>query len=969
MLLFKKAVWVCVVVLISVAGSAAGQSPAGSIVGRVADETGLPLPGVSVTLQGADISETFTTDVEGRYRFLELAPGGYKITTTLQGFTTTVRDRIAVTVGQVVDLPMTMKVGAFEQVVNVTAASPVVDATQTGVSTNVSADELANVPSSRDPFAVLRSVAGVLVDRVNIGGNETGQQATFVSKGTRPQDSVWTLDGVAITDMTLTGSSPTYFNYDNFEAVHVATAGQAITQPTGGAGINFIVKRGTNLFHGGVRGYFDNDSLEASNVPDELAAAGVTPATADHNKQISDYGFDLGGPIARDKAWFYGSYSTQDVRLVRQRGALTDRTQLRDPNAKVNWQATPKDMISFLYYNGFKIKDNRSPGTAGITFDAPTATFHQDNAYTSNPLHGLFKVADDRVVSPNMFLSAKYAYFNTGFLLTPMGGMGLSSGRDLVAATSYGSTVQSTNIRPQMTVNADLNSFFSKFGAAHDVKYGVGFRRVDATTGTLWPGNGILSLRQSATASFAQIFREGSGTNRTSYFDMYAGDSISKGRATIDVGVRYDHQGGRALASQTAANPAFPTVVPGLDFAGYEAPFTWNTISPRAGFTYALDANRRTIARASYSRFAGQLESGTVGLMNPSSTAGVAVYRWNDVNGDHLASADEVLLNQFVAASGGFNPANPTAVTSSNKINPDLQAPQTQSIVAGVDREVMGHLLVGAHYTYTRTTNLIGNNSWAVTPRVGMTIADYSAGPTLTGTLPDGSSYSIPTYIPNPAKVTAGGSGFQLTNWDGYSTDYHGVEFTATKRLANRWMARLNVAVNNAREHYEPQAMYDTNGNPTRTVTEPLVDGGQFAPLSTGNSAGSVFINAKWQVNANGMYQAPHGFEIGASVFGRQGYPFALFRTQALGADTGLNVLVTPHIDTFRYDSVWDTDLRVARAMTLGNVNLRLIGDLFNVMNANTVLIRNNNVQSTAFNTIGQNLSPRIFRAGVVVGF
>src|SRR5262249_32621380 len=153
---------------------------------------------------------------------------------------------------------------------------------------------------------------------------------------------------------------------------------------------------------------------------------------------------------------------------------------------------------------------------------------------------------------------------------------------------------------------------------------------------------------------------------------------------------------GRALPSLTAANPAFPSVVPGLDFAGYEAPFTWNTISPRAGFTYALDGSRKTVARASYSRFAGQLESGTVGYMNPSSNAGVAVYRWNDSNGDHLASADEVLLNQFVAAANGFNPANPTAVTSSNRIDPDLRAPVTQSMVAGVDRELAANLSVGA---------------------------------------------------------------------------------------------------------------------------------------------------------------------------------------------------------------------------------------------------------------------------------
>ena len=87
----------------------------------------------------------------------------------------------------------------------------------------------------------------------------------------------------------------------------------------------------------------------------------------------------------RDKAWFYGSYSAQDVRLVRRSGNLVDRTQVKNPNLKVNWQATPKDMVSFLYFDGFKIKDNRSPGTSGITFDAPTATFHQDNAYTEQP--------------------------------------------------------------------------------------------------------------------------------------------------------------------------------------------------------------------------------------------------------------------------------------------------------------------------------------------------------------------------------------------------------------------------------------------------------------------------------------------------------------------------------------------------------------------------------------------------------
>src|SRR5207248_1452838 len=175
---------------------------------------------------------------------------------------------------------------------------------------------------------------------------------------------------------------------------------------------------------------------------------------------------------------------------------------------------------------------------------------------------------------------------------------------------------------------------------------------------------------------------------------------------------------------------------------------------------------------------------------------------------------------------------------------------------------------------------------------------------------------------------------------------------------------------NNAREHFAlAEGRYDTNGNPTPTFAEPLVDGGQFAPVSSATSgSGSVFVNAKWQFNANALYVAPLGIETSANVFGRHGYPFPLFRSQALGGES-LSVLVTPAIDYFRYDNVWDTDVRAARTFKVQSLSLRVIGDVFNVFNANTVLVRNNNILSTTFNQIGQNLSPRIFRVGVVVGF
>jgi len=966
----KRSYLVLVLILIGLGRPALAQVQGGTVSGTVLDEQGAVLPGVAVTLQGVDAKRESVTEADGRFRFLDLAPGPYTLTVALQGFSTIVNEAIVVSVGKTVDLPLTMRVASVAETINVSGDAPIVDTKATGTAVNFTADELTKIPTSRDPFALMRTVPGVLVDRVNIGGNETGQQSNFASKGTRPQDAVWTIDGIVVTDMTATGASPTYFNYDNFDEIQVATAGQDIKQPTGGLGMNLVVKRGTNQFHATGRGYFDNDTLSSSNVPAELTAQGVTPETADHNKQISDYGFDVGGPILKDKAWFYGSYSIQDIRLVRQAGRLIDRTQLEDPDVKLNWQATGKDLISFLYFDGFKIKDGRSPGTTGILFDAPSATFHQDNAYTGSPLHGLWKIADDRVIGSNMFLSAKYAYYNTGFILTPESGLDQQAGRDFTTAQSFGSTSQSVNVRPQQVVNVDVNSFLELGNAAHDLRYGVGFRRADALSSTLWPGNGVLAIENSPTDFRAQVFRQGLGTNRAQYLDFYAGDTISKNRLTIDLGVRYDRQTGQALASDTASNAAFPDLVPGLSFSGYTTPFTWTNFSPRAGLTYALDDSRKSIVRASYTRYAGQLSTGVVGFTNPSSVAGSATYRWNDLNGDHLAQANEVLTDQFLSAAGGFDPRNPTAVTSANQIDPNLTAPITQSFVAGFDRELLPNLAVQVSYSYTRTGNLFGNSTNNVTPRVGVTAADYTAGPALTGTLPDGTAYNVPTFIPNAAAVAAGGSGFLLTNVPGYSTDYQGLEVGLVKRLSNRWMARVGVSYNNAREHFSStQGLYDLNGNPTRTLTEPLVDGGQFAPESGGSGSGTIFVNAKWQLNLNGLYQAPYGIEIGANVFGRQGYPYPLFRQVSLGSDQNLQVLVTPEIDSLRFPNLWDTDIRAGKELKVNTVSLRVIFDLFNVLNANTALVRNDNIASPTFDVLAQNLSPRIARIGLTVGF
>jgi hypothetical protein len=956
------------VLILGTAISTFAQVQGGGITGVVEDEQGGVLPGASVTATGVDAALPFTTTGEGQFRFLNVAPGTYQVTVSLDGFTTVEREAI-VAVGKNTDLKVTLRVAAIAETVVVTAASPIVDATAAGTSTNFAADELKNIPTSRDPFSLIRSVPGALVDRVNIAGNETGQQLIVVAKAARPQDTSWTLDGVEITDMAAAGQSATYFNFDNFEEVHVSTAGNDIRERTGALTIGMVVKRGGNQYHGSARGFFANDDLQSSNAPDELKALAtpVTAETSDHLTKSTDYGFELGGPVLRDRAWFYGSYSRQDIGLFRRTTNAIDRTRLDNPNVKVNVQATKKDMVSFLFYNGYKIKDHRKPGLAA--FEEPEATFHQDNFYSdSSPFHGLWKLADDRVLGLNAFLSAKYAYYNTGVALTPEGGFDAQAGVDVPRSTTYGGIQRQISSRPQHTATADVHSFFSGFGGAHDVKYGGGFRTTDVITENMWPGNGIRAIIQTPTDLRATAYREGRGGNRANYFHLYAGDTLSRGRVTLNAGVRFDRQWGSADPASTMSNPAFPDLVPGIEFPGYRAPFTWNNISPRAGITYSLNDARTTNVRVNYSSFAGQLATSTVGFMNPASGLGSITYRWTDTNGDRFAQADEVNTSQ-VLSSSGINLNDKTSVSSPNRVAADLKAPVTRSIVAGVDHELRPNLAVSTSYTYSRTSNLFGNAAAQVTPRIGVPLdSGYSAGPTLTGTLPDGSSYSVPTFIPTAALITAGGGGFLTTTIPGYYNDYNGVEVALVKRMSGKWMGRVSMAYNNAREHFsDPAGLYSNSGNPTRTVTEPLVDGGQYV-AATGSGGGAYYMNAKWQFNANGMYVAPYGIELAANVFGRQGYPFPLYRAQALGSDS-LNVLVSPEVDTFRYDNVWDTDVRVARAFTFPNVNVRVIGDVFNLFNANTALLRVNNIGATNFNALSQNITPRVLRIGVVVGF
>lgn len=953
----KKSLLLALALLVALAPGAMAQTARGNVYGTVTDESGAALPGAAVSISGANIGGRSTTSgSQGDFRFLTLDPGTYKLAVSLTGFTTVNRE-IIVTTGVNVNLSFALKVATVEETVTVTAETPVVDAKKLGTATTLSKEELSQTPNSRDPWAVLRTVPGVMVDRVNIAGNESGQQASFVGKGSYTTDSMWNLDGVTITDAAATGASPTYFDYDAFEEISVTTGGSDVRVQTGGIGLNFVTKRGTNNFHGAVRGYFTDHKLQTSNT------AGTTLATdarlkgsdkADHIDQIADYGADIGGPIVKDKLWFWVSYGKQDIRNVRT-DQTKDKTVLKDYNGKINWQASDKDMVSLFYFSGEKIKEGRSPGWSGIASYQDGALFNQGGAYQDGRPHGLSKLEDNHVFSPNFFGNIKLSYYNSGFGFVPRGGLDKPAALDFVTATAIGSTYYYHTVRPQYNGNLDFNYFKPGWGGNHEFKFGFGYRQTPVTSTTGYPGDKTFAVKLDPTGGYAHVTRDSVRAYEYKYSFGYLSDTFTKDRWTFNVGVRFDQQKGGLSGSTAPGNPTFPNLLPSLTFAGGGQGVDFKDFAPRLGITYALNESRKTVLRASYARYAGQLGGGIGTYDSPlGASPSYLAFNWVDTNNDGFAQPSEI-INPTVAGVAYYafvDPANPTSVSSPNKIDANLKINHDQEVIAGIDHELFANFAIGTAFTWKKGTDI----SW--TPRIGLTTADYTANAPVTR-----NGYTVQTYSPNTALVAATGGGRIETQRNGYYTQFMGVEVTATKRLSNKWFGRLAFSYNDWTEHFSDKTT--AIQNPTRTDTNPGVDGGAVAPRSGGSGKGDIFYNAKWQLTAAALYQLPWDFDVSGQLYARQGYPRPIVISTSAGRDGTVRALATPNLDDTKYATLVDLDLRIAKTIKIaGSTAVVLTADCFNVLNANTVLNQVRTASSSAFNRIDELLAPRVFRFG-----
>jgi hypothetical protein len=949
---------------LTIAPSARAQTQTGEIFGKVTDTSGGVLPGATVTIESPALlaPQSAATSETGAYRFPNIPIGLYRLRFEIGGFKTLVRDGVRVEIGFTAEVNAKLEISTVQETITVSGDSPVVDTTAVRTGETFNREHLESIPTARDPWVVLEMTPGMVMNQQNVGGNKSGQQSTFTVHGTQQGNTMWNLDGVTVTDMAATGSSPVYYDFDAFEEIQIQTGGNDASMQTGGVNLNMVTRSGGNVLKGSGRFLVVDDSLQSDNITDELRAQNA--GSGNPVKNIKDYGFEVGGPIKKNKAWFWGGFGKQDIRVgvlgfVKPGGdpnnpddLETDLTVLENTNGKINVQPAAAHQMNFHYSFSDKIRNARGAGPL---------TRIEAASKQSGPTH-TYKGSHRWIMTDRIVLESQASYLDGGFVLdfTSPELDGVQSAFDTATGVSYRSGLRSGPFeRPQTQINTDANWFLSnKLGGDHAIKFGAKWRRTPSYA-EQHRGGFAQARFVNGTPSRADLFRDSVGRNMLATSSAYFNDSYSRGRVTLNAGVRVDYQDDSVLEASVVENPIVPELLPAVTFGGVDSGVTTVDWSPRLGLTWDLTGMGRTVIKASGSTFYGQGFFASDAL-NPLNEVRLR-FPWTDRNGDTFIQRDELTLSQPQLVAGNYDFANPGAPRTSNEVDPGLKNDRVIEVIAGIDHELVPNLGVSASYIYRRIGRFFIQERIGLSPDAFMPVTrSYACGnascdqPSYTATY-----YTLPFNVPTAQQLTH----------DTLDRTFHGIEVSARRRFTGRWMMSGSFTLNNTFGEWGLDGYQDP-------LTVALIGAGAAVvgdPTNYDNTSGhqALVQNARWTAKLSGMYAFPGGFNASAFVNARDGFPFN--RSVLSPADRGgrlsqVFLLIEPWA-TERYDDLIVVDARVEKKFTFGRLSVIPAVDVFNLGNANTVLLRQHQQTASTANNVLEVLAPRVVRLGARLTF
>jgi len=981
------------------------QLRTGNIYGRVVDTDGNPLPGVTVTLTGTLTAPmTTTTTTEGYFRFISLPPArDYAIKCELSGFKTKIEQNIVVVVGGNTNLTITMEIGALEEEIVVTAVSPVVDTKKTSVGMNVSQEALQSLPTARDPWVIMKLAPGVVADREDVGGTDTGMQSTMMARGaTGGAQNQWNIDGVMVTDPAAIGASITYYDFDAFEEMQFTVGAADVTTQTGGIAINLVTRRGGNRVTLGGRFYFTDGHkiLQADNLTDAMKKEGLLGTNK--IRRIEDYGVNVGFPVIKDKFWLWGSYGVQDIKADTILGGPWDML-LTNFAWKANFQLIPQNRIEVFMHAGNKEMWGRSATTSN-----PEGLYQGTLYHFGTPI---VKSQIEHMIGNDIFLSFKHGYTGGGFHLTPMTDLEFKKQAvfDVTANRYYGSQASRYFcIRPQhqFTFTADYYRE-NLFGANHEFKLGAEYNWRRAYTESVWSGNYILYRNfNSPVADFDGDGRTDippSNFYRVDYwrgfyedlaarqYSAFFRDTITYGRFTFILGVRYDHQIPYVRPFSVVAvdrdSPAWkdyftPKTIDLLDAllpaaeqgkvkatAKDGSAYAWKFFSPRLGLTWDVFGDGKTIAKLSLAQYAEFMGVGEASRWKKGGTSGWIDLHWWDLNRDGKIDFTElywfnyrksptyqlyrifndagVFIGDIDDAAGyfwgDFDIRNPKKLVDPYQvIDKDAQSPITSEGILTLERELFTDASASINFTYRRTskfrwalkwfpeTGEIDNQGWYISAgKPPSTIPDI-------GSTKDAAKHDY--YYASTLQTRYSPYTWVQLRPDFYY-EYFGVDFIFTKRLSNRWMFDANFTWQNQKAHYGKKGYL----NPNNVWA---YDGRPYAPL-VGGAAGKIdqYVFTRWMFKFAGLYQLPLDINVSATFNAREGWiirEYFTFVNYTLPnpASRSFDLDMTP-FGSDRLPNMYHLDVRVEKMIRFADTGkIYFMIDLFNALNAKTPIRR-----------------------------
>jgi hypothetical protein len=972
----KRSIWLGVALII-LSGMLCAQQTAADIYGSVVLPDGSAIPGVSVTLIGDMLgTRTALTSEEGNFRFVRLLPGNYEMKFELEGFKTVIRKGIRLYVGRNVTLTVPMETTTIKEEVVVTAKANVVDTRRTSVGMNVSKEALQSLPTARNPWAVISMAPGVMNDVPEVGGSDSAQQSHPQAGGSRYSDTVWSVDGIDNSSMVTAGTSTGYLDVNNYEELQVTTSGMDITSMTGGIQINFVSKRGGNKIGGDLHLYVEDKAWEMKHDAPEAPpiAKYVTPGV----NRLYQYGASLGGPIKKDKLWWFGTWSIQDIH-ARAMNNDESAALLTNGYLKLNGQFGNTSAELHLSYDkklNQAYMPNQSWDRAQVTTDALRVQAMPNYYWYGTLEHVMGKL----MLSAKVGIIRQDCDFNpNGSALDPVSGHEVGNELQRYSSRNYirqsGSANYWYSVYDQQNAQLEGNLFVEKMlNADHEVRFGVEYNNIDTVSHTLSPNQrvGYFKWYGDYTSSYGLWLRPDNEINAgMSRYSAYIADTATFKKLTVNFGLRYDKQAPRineyTLPGFTwldKQDPAYngialyPEWLGPLTVQKYNAP-DYNSLSPRLSLSYDISGDGKNVVKLSAARYGSRfgISDGIFPLLpNGGGFREIDIYWYDD--GDGIPTYSELAYGGYdyyyyanYCTSIDYKTGRMNA-----KFDKNYNTPLLDEVTLSFEKQLADDLAVSVTGFYKKQHNEIRQVGILEDGSIETKANWYKAGSELVNgkAVEYWDRYEVPV-------------GTYFTNYKKNYNRYMALQLALTKKFSNKWMADASFIWQDWKNQQFAEETFDmTNFD--------YWNGAPYSPRGVRGSA-DVYVNSRWQFKLSGLYQLPWDINVSVSFSAQEGYVLANYYASEI-SQNGLSdqlALYEPDkkFGDDRLPAFWTLNLGVEKNFPIGSdgTMATLFVNGFNITNNDTIIAKGAVFESATFGKITRMLSPGIFQFGVRVKF